>query len=198
MMACTQRLFLLITVFCWTLCVSGYQVAKAQTFLSHVAVDITQNTYTYTLFNDEPTGNPYYSTDLTLSLPNPTSFVVTGVPDGWQVFTDNTDFVYWYNNDVSLPYPHDVAPGASLTGFVIQAVGSTTSQNGSYEIDSLDHTAVAFGPSALGSVLVPQSTSNAPPPVPEPSSPLFLGAILICSSVLLLWTWRRTRRPRSR
>jgi hypothetical protein len=144
-------------------------LAQAQ-LASHVTVTTGPPTWSYTIFNDEPTGSPNYLSSFTLSVDAPIS--VTGTPDGWTYSTDSATYVYWYNQDTSLPYPHDVAPGASLDGFGIES-SDATSADALYTITSWDHNADAPGPGVMASTLAPTAS------VPEPSVAAAVGALCI-------------------
>ncbi len=89
--------------------------ARATAIAAHVATSISPGLWSYTIFNDEPLGSPNYLAAFTISVNAPV--LVSASPTGWTSFTDNLTFVSWYNTDASLPYPNDVAPGASLSGF---------------------------------------------------------------------------------
>jgi hypothetical protein len=113
--------------------------------------------------NDEPTGSANYIAAFSLTVNAP--ITVTGTPSGWTDNTDNLTFVFWFNTDPALPYPHDVAPGSSLGGFTIASIGSVSTLL-TAGIVSWDHSLDAPGP------LSPPLSVAAPatPAVPEPSS----------------------------
>jgi hypothetical protein len=135
--------------------------SKAQ--LAQLDVDIsTPGTWSYTITNLEPGGSPNYINAFTLAVGAPIQ--VTGTPDGWDfdVVTQNGQtYVGWFSADPQLPYPHDIAPGASLSGFQIQST-VTTSALLPYRIDAWDHDADDFGPFQIANVLAP-SAVPAPP-----------------------------------
>ena len=168
--------------------------SRAQSFASHALVNNTLQDYSYTLYNDEPVGSSFYIANFTLTLPEPISFNVMSSPTGWNVSTDNRSFVFWYNTDLSLPYPNDVAPGNSLDGFSIQSTVPSSAQFVSDEIDAWDHSLDQPGPTVVGNILGPQVAINA---VPEPSVEPFLGAIALGSGGLLFGVWRRSRRSKT-
>src|SRR5579872_1208244 len=145
-MRSTPLILMLCTVI---LCSRG---ASAQRLSAHVDVTIGTSTWDYMLVNDEPAGSPNFIAAFALAVDAP--IVVTGTPVGWNFQTDNTSFVLWLNADSALPYPHDVAPGASLSGFEIQST-SNSSQESPYGISSWDHTADMPGPATSGTVLAP-------------------------------------------
>jgi hypothetical protein len=128
--------------------------------------------WSYTLFNDEPLASSNYIFAFSLTINAPV--VVTGVPDGWTVDTDNVSFVFWFNTDLALPYPHDIAPGSSLGGFSISSPGAVPGLS-SAAIAGWDHLLDAPGP--LSSDILVSSPSS-PTPVPEPSSAMLLVAPL--------------------
>ena len=149
----------------------------ADTLSAHVSVDTsTAGVWSYTVFNDEPTGSPNYVTAFNLNVDAPVT--VTGIPAGWDVDTNNTTFVFWFNTDAVLPYPHDIAPGSSLGGFMISSPGSVSDVITATAV-SWDHSLDQPGPTSdLLSVLGPAS-------VPEPSSSLLFVA------GTLMWLIRR-------
>lgn len=86
---------------------------------ARVEVAVEPGIWTYTIFNDEPPDNPQFITTISLDVVAPVT--VTGVPEGWEVETDNATYVLWYATDLQLPYPHHIAPGRFLGGFQIQS-----------------------------------------------------------------------------
>jgi hypothetical protein len=151
--------------------------------LTHVATDASvPGVWLYTIFNDEPIGSPNYLTSLNVLVDAP--IVVTGTPDGWNVITDDVSFVFWFSADLALPYPHDVAPGASLAGFTI-ASSAAVSISSTATVFAWDHAADAPGASSDPlSVPAPSSSSE----IPEPTTIcLFLGGLGA------LWIYRARR-----
>ncbi len=165
------------------------QRAQSQLF-AHAEVIQSGNVFTYTLLNDEPVGSPNFLSlfDLFVNAP----IIITGVPLGWEYITDNHSYVDWFNADSTLPYPHDVAPGASLGGFVIESNVSTTDLL-DYGLTAWDHVADISGPDIQGFVLAP---SGGIAGVPEPRSAVFLAS-LVLPTALALRSLRRRQSPRS-
>jgi hypothetical protein len=141
--------------------------ANAQ-LLGHVEVATQPNMWAYTVFNDEPLVSTDYIGYFQLEVD--AQFDVVGCPDGWVYETDHRSYVMWLNNDIDPPYPHDVAPGASLGGFAIYSTAER-SRNLSYAVLSWDHAADLPGPAAGGNIASPSA-------VPEPSACL-LGASMV-------------------
>jgi hypothetical protein len=111
--------------------------APPVTFLQATAeVSITPNTWTYTLYNDEPATSTLYIGAFSLDLVAPVT--IANTPDGWSADTDNRSYVLWYAADQQLPYPHQVSPGGSLGGFQLQSV-ATRSESTRYALASWDH-----------------------------------------------------------
>lgn len=174
-----------LTVVCIVALLLWGRTAHAQAFQAHAAVAISGQTWSYTLFNDEPSGSPNYGANFALSVSAP--FTVTGTPTGWNYTTNNLTYVSWYNADLDYPYPHDIAPGASLGGFSIQSSATSGAQD-FYEIRAWDHTADALGPfSGPATVLVPSTA-----PVPETTT-LRAAFILLGLGSLAIRNQKRTR-----
>lgn len=131
----------------------------------HVDVNQVGDSWTYTLTDDEPLGSPNYLTSFGLEVSAPVT--VIGVPSGWDFITDNASYVYWFDTDASVPYPDDVAPGDTLSGFALQSTGATSSLF-SDNIAAWDHSADAPGPSYLGETFAPTIAAVATA-VPEPN-----------------------------
>lgn len=144
----------------------GAQRAQAQ-LAAHVAVNQTGSVFSYTLFNDEPVGSQNFLSLFHLDVNAP--ITVTNTPAGWDFVTDNSTYVDWFNTDTQLPYPHDVAPGSSLSGFTIEATVDT-SELLFYTVTSWDHVNDIPGPGTENLVNVPSDTSVTVPVIPEPST----------------------------
>lgn len=129
------------------------QVAAPVTFLkARAAVAVGSGSWTYTLFNDEPAGSQQFIHTFALEVVSPV--LVTGMPAGWQVLTDNNSYVLWYPGGEVLPNPLDIAPGASLGGFVIQSAKGSSESVG-YSIGAWNHETNEAGLTALSAILVP-------------------------------------------
>jgi len=131
----------------------------------HIDVALGTSTWSYTLFNDEQATSPNYISYFTLDVAAP--ILVTGVPTGWDYQTDNSSYVFWFNTDPTLPYPHDIAPGASIGGFQLESTASASASLG-YVIQSWNHSADQPGLGTSGTTLAPSAA------VPEPNSLLLL------------------------
>jgi hypothetical protein len=158
-------------------------------FMATAKVSHVGPVFSYTLFNNEPATSTYYANILSLNIHAP--ITVIGSPTGWDYSTDNATFIFWFNTDPELPYPHDVAPGTSLSGFVIQSTVSTSSLQFD-TITSWDHAADVGGPAFQGSVLAPD-TRAVLVPTPEPATLTLVG---IGTFGLLGYVLRRRWPPR--
>ena len=119
-----------------------------------VTVDEVLSTWSYTVFNDEPSGSQRFVNAISLDMAAP--FTVTA-PAGWAVNTDNFFYVLWYATDQQLPYPHQIAPGASLGGFQIQSP-RRNSEGRAFSITSWNHQSDQADLVALGTALTPSRT----------------------------------------
>jgi hypothetical protein len=108
--------------------------------------------WSYTLFNDEPAESPQFIKFFQLDVGAP--FTVTGTPAGWGFDTDGSSYVLWFNTDEQLPYPNDVAPGASLGGFEIESA-APDSVSSPFGLVAWDHDTDQAGLVTLGEVLAP-------------------------------------------
>lgn len=152
---------------------------QAQVLASHTDVITGPPTWIYTLFNDEPLASPNYVTSFTLAVNAPVT--VTGTPTGWDFTTDNATYVQWFNTDTALPYPHDIAPGDSLSGFDLQST-ATTSTDSDYELIAWDHIVDAPGPLVNGTISAPSTIVV----VPEPNVVAMIISGILASVRLLL------------
>jgi len=101
------------------------------------------------------------------------------------------NYVSWQNTDPALPYPHDIAPGTSLSGFSFSTSASGSAQS-TISINSIDHSVDNLGPSYLGNVLAPAAA-----PVPESSTFVSLGVGLLVLGGVVLIARRRARKSAS-
>lgn len=108
--------------------------------------------WNYTVYNDEAPASGRALATLSLSVAAPVA--VTGIPAGWAVETDGRTFVLWYAADDAPPYPHQVAPGASLSGFQLTSV-RTRSEATPATLTSWLHTSDEAGPVVSDYVLTP-------------------------------------------
>lgn len=146
---------------------------SADLLMTHADVDVgVPGVWTYTLFNDEIVGSPNYIDSFSLLIDAPVT--VTGTPGGWSVDTDGATFVFWFNTDAVLPYPNDIAPGSSLTGFSLSSP-SAFSVLDTLSVASWDHTQDVPGPLSNPLLIDSPSSTSA---VPEPSY-VFLSPVII-------------------
>ena len=160
----------------------------AQTLQSHAEVQITGSSFAYTIFNDEAVGTDLFLYGFTLIAHAP--FDVTQTPVNWEYTTDNLTYIDWINEDPNFPSNYDVAPGASLAGFVLNATIPVEAILQPYTIQASDHTTGNNGSITDPSVQV-LSPSMLPVLTPEPSSEAFLGIMTLSFGGLLLRAWRR-------
>jgi hypothetical protein len=117
-----------------------------------VAVDQTLGFWSYTLYNDEPSGSPRFIAAVSFDMDAP--FTVTGTPAGWIVQTNNSSYVLWHAGDQQQPYPHHIPPGSSLGGFQIQSARSS-SEAKPFSVVSWNHQTDKADLTAFGTTLVP-------------------------------------------
>jgi len=159
----TARLSMIVVIFS-VMCVDAL---RADLLATAALEDSSSNTYTFSITNQELVGSPNFLSGFTLTPTVP--YAVLGTPNGWSV-SDFDGVIFWFNQEL-WPYPHDVAPGLSLSSFVIH---TTIPLSGliSYEISSWDHVADTFGPTTSSVVVVPE-------PTPEPSTWAMVAAPLL-------------------
>jgi hypothetical protein len=126
--------------------------------LSNVTVTTGGGNWDYTVVNQEgDTSNNWVSTfDLFFN----SAITNVGSPNGWDFITDDVSFIAWFNTDLDPPFPHDIAPGTSLDGFTFTS--SDPPQLGDYDLTSWDHNLNQPGPTAAGSVSVPEFVQAVP------------------------------------
>ncbi len=139
------------------------RLCAAQDLQITLAADTTRlPSYNYTLRNVEPANSGNQIDSFYLNLAAPITNVRT--PQYWQATTDFRTYIIWVNND-DPPFPHDIAPLASLGGFGFDSVGVPTSQN--YLVTSYDHVNNQGGTDVSGQVVSPFFSGTA---VPEPGA----------------------------
>lgn len=168
----------LILTVCALIILCG-KVAQAQNLASHIDVSVNSSIWTYTLINDEPANSPNYINSFSLAVDAP--ITVTNTPNGWDYQTDGSSYVLWFNTDIALPYPHDVAPATSLGGFEIGSPNAASIAQ-VVGLDSWDHFADAPGTTLTTTVLAPSS----PNAVPEPSS-MAVFILGLMGLAILMW-----------
>ena len=124
------------------------QPYATQLLRAHVGVSLSNATWTYTVFNDEPVGSPLHIAAFHLDIVAPST--VTGTPPNWQADSDLTSYVGWLSD---APSAH-IAPQQSLGGFQIQSA-TALSESTAYSLISWDPTRDQAGPVALDTVLSP-------------------------------------------
>ncbi len=126
---------------------------EARTFALQVYVDAVQaeSKFIYTVFNNQPLLSPNHISIFHLAIDAPITVAMT--PVGWSFETDNSTYVDWFNSDAALPYPHDIAPQASLTFAIETPV--TRAEILTYAVSTWDHVVDDAGPSFEDLVLAP-------------------------------------------
>lgn len=119
---------------------------------SHVSTTTIGDTYSYTLFNDEPASSSAFLSLFTIQCNAP--FVVTGSPTGWTAETDGFSYVTWANEDPEFPFPNEIAPGTSRAGFAILRLAGSPA-NHEYQAFTWDHATNTQGPDAAGTLSTP-------------------------------------------
>jgi hypothetical protein len=132
-----------------------------------LTVENIDSNWNYKVHNDEEVTSNLFISQFELHFH--TLIFSINSPTGWSYKTDNISFISWKNDDLNLPYTHDVAPQSTLEGFSFQSLAAGASQ-GDYEIFSWDHSIDDAGDIAFNRILVPNSSVSAP----EPSTLSFL------------------------
>lgn len=156
------------------------KMGLSQDLLTHVTTVLpNSSTWQYAVFNDEPLTSPnfIYSFDVTVD----SALTSISSPSGWSYVTDNASYVLWTSDLLA----SDIAPQASLSGFVLHANAETNLHDAF--LDAFDHTTMDVGPGAILSVQAPVALPNGDI-VPEPA---FTAAIMTGGT--LVWRLRRRR-----
>jgi len=161
--------------------------ARAQ-FSEHILSTQTGQTFNYTVYNDEPSGSPYYIDSFAFFVDGPLSSV--SAPTNWEFYSDYATYVEFFNIDLALPYPDDIAPGASLSGFSIQSP-TTLSDTEQAFVLSWDHTNDISGPFDTTTVLVPDGYGIGL--APESSSFISFTMLLTIGGIIAIFTRKRSR-----
>jgi hypothetical protein len=130
--------------------VLGFQSARA--VQAHVEVVQAGTNFTYTVFNDEAAGSSMYLDAFHLEARAP--FDVVSSPPGRVFETDHFTYIDWVCTNDVLPYPQEVAPGGTLTGFILRSKVAASEPHG-YAVTSWNNTSDASGPVSRGKVAAP-------------------------------------------
>ena len=152
----------------------------AQNLNATTAVQVTpQGSWMYTLNNNEASTSDNWLTSFYLPINAPVSNVTS--PINWTVDTDGASYVLWSDPE-SYPYPDDVAPGASLSGFsfISQSLGGNVLST----VSSWNHASDNAGPTVDLQVLSPGSA----PSVPEASTWQSLGLLILLGVLVTMHT----------
>lgn len=152
-----------------------------------LAVGITTSqpdafTWSYAVTNNEPPSSPNFLIGFELAIHAQLSSVQA--PNGWDYQTDGYNYVYWFSESTSVPYSDDIAPGASLTGFMLSADALSSSSES--VIYSWDHLADGPGPISYGAVQAPIAEVS---PEPRTEMLLIFGIGLIFGQTRSKWSW---------
>jgi hypothetical protein len=137
--------------------------SDSQAFQGHVVLAQGGTNYIYTVFNDEAAGSQSYLNTFYLPVNAPISVVSS--PPGWSFTTDHFTYINWFSTDSAMPYPNDIAPGASASGFAIQS-SIQSSEPFDCLLSSWDHSLTNSGPANTNTVSAPSvfgDLSEVPP-----------------------------------
>jgi len=118
-------------------------VPMAAMLRARVSTVLAQNTWRYTLHNDEAADSGLYVSSLSLMVSAPV--MITGTPPGWRGETDGISYVFWRAADYLHPYPNHLMPGGALAGFRLDSP-YFSSQASATAISSWNHSLDAAGP----------------------------------------------------
>lgn len=152
--------------------------AKADTMLPSVT-ESQPNAYiwSYSISNNAPadSGDYVYGFELAIQA----TITTVKAPEGWNYQTDQYSYVYWFSNSTAAPYPDDLPPGASLSGFILSA--NALSGASESAILSWNHFTDDLGAVSYAAVDAPMGEA-----APEPVS----GVLFICGIGLTFWRTR--------
>ncbi len=176
-----NRLWLIGLIACAYLSLYPATQCCSQVLNGSAALDLVGNTWNYTIINNEPgTSNNWLTS---FFLPIDAQVTAVQAPGDWFVQTDDATYILWYNAE-AYPYPSDVPPGGSLSGFQFES--SAPGEFVSYTLSSWDHFFDQPGPTVSNQILTPGIAQG----VPEPgvayllaAASLFGIAPLICRKV---------------
>jgi hypothetical protein len=178
-----RRWYGLLMLFC--LLSSLTAPCSGQTLMAKVTLDLSNPpVWSYTLQNLEDSTSGNWISGFFLPIFAPVTNVQA--PDFWTVDTDFTTYVNWQNTE-SAPFPHDIPPGGTLSGFSFESVAG--SEPVEYELFSYDHIRGDLGPNGFGPTLAP---SNRVQGVPEPGIVVSLN-VLAGATILALQRLRQCR-----
>lgn len=106
------------------------------------SVQIAADSWSYSIVNNESAGSDLFIASFSLDVTAPVNIVAS--PIGWVGVTDNTSYVAWYANDPGPPYPNQIAPGSSVSGFQIESAVAL-SQSTAYILTAWNHSLDAAG-----------------------------------------------------
>jgi len=132
---------------------------NAEAVQAHVEVAASDTNFTYTIFHDEDPGSALILSAFELQLDAPIQAIQS--PPGWTFQTDGANYVSWISTNDTPPFPDDVLPGASLSGFVVQTLVATMDTN-ACAIASSDLSTTNAGSVFTGSVLAPSAPTLNP------------------------------------
>lgn len=149
------------------------------------------STWKYTLINEESENSPFWLTSFYLAIGAPITDVTT--VNGWTVETDSSTYVLWLNLE-PFPYPNDVPPTTSLSGFGFSSLPDVKGVSADYLIGSWNHDKDDIGPYAEGSVLAPQLVITIAAPEPNSATLYTLGVVFLALHAKGIYKFRYTKR----
>ena len=137
-----------------------FAVARdAHAVQAHVEVAVSGANFTYTIFNDEDPGSSLILSAFELQLEAPIQAIQS--PPGWTFETDGANYISWISTNDTPPFPDDLLPGGSLSGFVVQTLVAAMDTN-ACAIASSDLSTTNAGSVFTGSVLAPSAPTLNP------------------------------------
>lgn len=148
--------------------------ANADTLPSVTESQPNAFTWSYSISNNEPASSADFVYGFELAIQAKITSIQT--PLGWDYQTDQYSYIYWFSTSTAAPYPDDLPPGVSLSGFVLSA--NALSGASESVILSWNHLTDELGTVSYGAVDAPVAEL-----APEP----FSGALFMCGIGLILW-----------
>lgn len=159
-------------------CLFAIQCCKfsiGQTLQADVGLTRNGSTWIYTVSNLEQATSDNWVTSFYLPIYAQVSNV--SAPNNWIVDTDGRHYILWSNQE-AYPYPDDISPGSTLTGFSFQSTAPATTA--SSLVSSWDHGIDDIGPTVNLTILTPLT------PVPEPSGVAVLVGLVVTGAMVTL------------
>jgi hypothetical protein len=138
--------------------ISAPSPALAPPLHARVTTLLAQNTWRYTLYNDEAPDSGLYVSSLALMISAPV--MITDTPPGWRGETDGKSYVFWRAADYLHPWPNHLLPGQALAGFRLNSPHAA-SQASAAAMSSWNHGRDTAGPVLADYVLTPYRSYDA-------------------------------------